>query len=89
MAERRNARACNVWESSFADAPMTDMETWFVRGGSAVAAYHTFRQPGVNAYVNHNLIEAAILGAEAHFMVEGEWDKALMEQVEALGPMQT
>ncbi|MCX7560174.1 copper-containing nitrite reductase [Sulfitobacter sp. F26204] len=72
-----------VWETSFSDAPHTDMETWFVRGGSAAAALYTFEQPGVYAYVNHNLIEAALLGATAHFVVEGEWDNTLMEQVVA------
>ncbi|MGX0974384.1 nitrite reductase (NO-forming) [Roseovarius sp. MBR-51] len=72
-----------VWESSFTDAPMTGMETWFVRGGSAVAAMYTFEQPGVYAYVNHNLIEGAMLGATAHFVVEGDWDNELMEQVVA------
>ena len=70
-----------VWETSFSDAPMTGLETWFVRGGTAMAAMYTFEQPGVYAYVNHNLIEAALLGATAHFVVEGSWDNALMEQV--------
>ena len=72
-----------VWESSFSDPPLTGMETWFVRGGSAVAAMYTFEQPGVYAYVNHNLIEGVMLGATAHFVVDGEWDNALMEQVVA------
>jgi nitrite reductase (NO-forming) len=72
-----------VWESSFTDAPMQDMETWFVRGGCAVAAMYTFEQPGVYAYVNHNLIEGVLLGATAHFVVEGTWDNSLMEQVVA------
>mgnify|MGYP000554286347 CR=1 FL=1 len=72
-----------VWESSFNDAPLEGMETWFVRGGSAVAAMYTFEQPGVYAYVNHNLIEGAMLGATAHFVVEGEWNNDLMEQVVA------
>ncbi|WP_342071309.1 copper-containing nitrite reductase [Yoonia algicola] len=72
-----------VWESSFSDAPLTGMETWFVRGGSAVAAMYTFEQPGVYAYVNHNLIEGVMLGATAHFVVAGEWDNTLMEQVVA------
>lgn len=72
-----------VWESSFTDPPMTGMETWFVRGGSAVAAMYTFKQPGVYAYVNHNLIIASVLGATGHFVVEGEWDNSLMEQVVA------
>ena len=72
-----------VWESSFTDPPLTGMETWFVRGGGAVAAMYTFEQPGVYAYVNHNLIIASLLGATAHFVVEGEWNNALMEQVVA------
>ena len=62
---------------------MTGMETWFVRGGSAVAAMYTFEQPGVYAYVNHNLIEGAMLGATAHFVVDGDWNNTLMEQVVA------
>jgi nitrite reductase (NO-forming) len=71
-----------VWEAgSFSDAPQTGLETWFIRGGSAGAAMYTFEQPGVYAYVNHNLIEAAILGATAHFVVDGDWNNALMEQV--------
>ncbi len=32
-------------------------ETWFIPGAAA-AAFYTFRQPGIYAYVNHNLIEA-------------------------------
>jgi len=73
-----------VWEAgSFNDAPATNFETWFIRGGSSGAAMYTFEQPGVYAYVNHNLIEAVLLGATAHFVVEGEWDNALMEQVVA------
>jgi nitrite reductase (NO-forming) len=73
-----------VWETgSFSDAPLTGLETWFVRGGSAMAAMYTFEQPGVYAYVNHNLIEAVLLGATAHFVVEGDWNNTLMEQVVA------
>ncbi|OWY06246.1 copper-containing nitrite reductase [Thioclava sp. IC9] len=71
-----------VWENGkFANPPQKDQETWFIRGGSAGAAMYTFLQPGVYAYVNHNLIEAALLGATAHFVVDGAWDNALMEQV--------
>lgn len=72
-----------VWETSFDVDPLTSMETWFVRGGSAAAAMYTFEQPGVYAYVNHNLIIASLKGATAHFVVEGEWNNALMEQVVA------
>ncbi|WP_281561436.1 copper-containing nitrite reductase [Thalassomonas sp. RHCl1] len=73
-----------VWErGSFADAPLTGLETWFVAGGSAAAAVYTFEQPGIYAYVNHNLIEAIALGAAAHVKVDGEWDDMLMTQVSA------
>ncbi|KAB2868113.1 MAG: nitrite reductase, copper-containing [Bauldia sp.] len=79
-----------VWEEGkFANPPAKDLETWFIRGGSAGAALYTFLQPGVYAYVNHNLIEAAELGATAHVVVEGEWDNDLMMQVEAPGPIPT
>ena len=76
--------ANHVWETgSFNDVPATNNETWFIRGGSSGAAMYTFEQPGVYAYVNHNLIEAVLLGATAHFVVEGDWNNALMEQVVA------
>jgi nitrite reductase (NO-forming) len=71
-----------VWETGkFANPPETDLETWFIRGGSAGAALYTFRQPGIYAYVTHNLIEAVELGATAHFKVEGTWNDDLMKQV--------
>ena len=79
-----------VWEEGkFANPPAKDLETWFIRGGSAGAALYTFLQPGVYAYVNHNLIEAVELGATAHFTVDGEWDDDLMKQVDAPGPIET
>jgi nitrite reductase (NO-forming) len=79
-----------VWEEGkFANPPAKDLETWFIRGGSAGAALYTFLQPGVYAYVNHNLIEAVELGATAHFLVEGDWNDDLMKQVEAPGPIPT
>lgn len=71
-----------VWSTgSFTDAPQTGLETWFIAGGAAGAALYTFKQPGVYAYVNHNLIEAAVKGATAIFEVDGEWDDDLMKQV--------
>ena len=80
----------HVWEEGkFANAPAKNLETWFIRGGSAGAALYTFLQPGVYAYVNHNLIEAAELGATAHVVVDGEWDDDLMKQVAAPGPIPT
>ena len=78
----------HVWEQGkFNNPPKKDLETWFVRGGSAAAALYTFRQPGLYAYVNHNLIEAAELGATAHVTVEGDWNNDLMMQVKAAGPI--
>lgn len=77
-----------VWETGkFANPPEKDLETWFVRGGSAAAAVYTFLQPGVYAYVNHNLIEATELGATAHVKVEGDWNDDLMSQVVPPGPV--
>ena len=46
-----------------------------------------FRQPGIYAYVNHNLIEAVELGATAHFRVEGKWNDDLMTQVRRPAPI--
>jgi nitrite reductase (NO-forming) len=71
-----------VWNGgSFTNTPVADIETWFVAGGSAVAMMYKFEQPGIYAYVNHNLIEAFLLGAAAHVKVEGEWNDELMTQV--------
>ena len=76
-----------VWETGkFDNPPLKNLETWFVRGGSAGVALYTFRQPGVYAYLNHNLIEAE-MGAAGHIVVEGEWDDELMMQVKAPGPI--
>lgn len=73
-----------VWETGkFNNPPERDLETWFIRGGSAGSALYRFRQPGIYAYVNHNLIEAANLGATAHVVVDGDWDNDLMMQVTA------
>ena len=78
-----------VWRGgSFADRPATNLETWFVAGGSASAMMYTFKQPGLYAYLNHNLIEALLLGAAAHINVEGEWNDDLMLQVNEAGPIQ-
>ena len=79
-----------VWEAGkFNNPPEKDLETRVVRGGSARAGPSTFLQPGVYAYVNHNLIEAVELGATAHFVVEGEWNDDLMKQVVAPSPITT
>ena len=77
-----------VWDTgSFADVPATGLETWFIRGGSAGAMMYKFRQPGIYAYVNHNLIEAVMLGATAHVKVDGEWNDDLMTQVKKAEPI--
>ncbi len=77
-----------VWRGgSFTDAPATNLETWFVPGGSAVAALYEFKQPGLYVYLSHNLIEAILLGAALHINVEGDWDNNLMEQISPPGPI--
>ncbi len=69
-----------VWErGSFNDPPATDLETWIIAGGSAGAFTYKFLQPGVYAYLNHNLIEAVMKGAISHVMVEGEKRDDLMK----------
>jgi len=71
-----------VWPNgSFNDPPRTNLETWFVPGGTAAAMIYKFRQPGTYLYLNHNLIEAFILGAKAEVKVEGKWNDDLMKQV--------
>lgn len=76
--------AASVWETGkFSNAPEIGLDIWFIRGGSAGAALYKFLQPGIYAYVTQNLIEAADLGATAHFKVEGKWNGDLMTQVKA------
>jgi nitrite reductase (NO-forming) len=71
-----------VWATGkFANPPELDQETWFIPGGAAGAAYYTFQQPGIYAYVNHNLIEAFEKGAAAHFKITGDWNDDLMTAV--------
>lgn len=71
-----------VWATGkFRNIPDVDQETWFIPGGTAGAAFYTFEQPGIYAYVNHNLIEAFELGAAAHFKVTGDWNDDLMTAV--------
>ncbi|MDP1730064.1 MAG: copper-containing nitrite reductase [Devosia sp.] len=78
-----------VWDTGkFRNPPQVDLETWFIAGGSAGAALYKFLEPGVYAYVNHNLIEAVELGATAHFTVEGTWDDDLMTQVQPPTPIE-
>ena len=77
-----------VWPGgSFSNTPTVDRETWSINGGEAGAAMYTFKQPGIYAYVNHNLIEAVLFGGLAHVTVEGEWDDDLMKQVQKPSPI--
>lgn len=77
-----------VWNGgSFSDVPATNLETWFIPGGSATAMVYTFLQPGLYVYLNHNLIEAFQLGAAAHISVTGDWNDDLMKQVKKPGPI--
>jgi nitrite reductase (NO-forming) len=77
-----------VWPTGkFHTPPDVDQETWFIPGGTAGAAVYTFHQPGVYAYVNHNLIEAFEFGAAGHLVVEGEWNDDLMTSVLAPTPL--
>lgn len=78
-----------VWPGgSFRNTPTIDRETWHVNGGEAVAAIYTFKQPGLYAYLNHDLIQAFMLGGAAHVKVEGKWNNDLMEQVEKPRPIE-
>lgn len=73
-----------VWATGkFGNPPDRGLETWFIPGGTAGLMVYTFEQPGIYAYVNHNLIEAFELGAAAHVVVEGDWNDDLMTQVMA------
>ena len=75
-----------MWNGgSFGDKPMTDLETWFAPGGSAVAMLYDFKQPSLHGYLSHNLMEAIMVGAVAHVNVTEEWNDDLMEQVQAAG----
>ncbi|MCP1648286.1 MULTISPECIES: copper-containing nitrite reductase [Pseudomonas aeruginosa group] len=77
-----------VWATGkFNNPPEEDLETWFIPGGAAGAALYTFLQPGLYAYLNHNLIEGVLLGASAHFQVEGQWNNDLMAQIEPPKPI--
>lgn len=78
-----------VWErGNFSDPPKTDLESWVIGAGSAGASIYTFKQPGFYAYLSHNLIEAFLLGAAAHIVVDGEWDSDLMKQLEEPSPIE-
>ena len=68
-----------VWPyGKFNNQPDEGLETWDVVAGGTAAAMYTFRQEGVYAYLNHNLIKAFSYDAKAFIHAVGEWDDALM-----------
>ncbi len=70
-----------VWPyGKFNNQPDEGLESWDVVAGGSAAAVHTFKQPGLYVYLNHNLIIAFIKDAKAFIHVEGEWNNELMEQ---------
>jgi nitrite reductase (NO-forming) len=70
-----------VWPyGKFNNQPDEGLESWDVVPGGSAAAVHTFHQPGLYVYLNHNLIMAFIKDAKAYIHVEGEWNNELMEQ---------
>ena len=70
-----------VWPyGKFNNQPDEGLESWDVVAGGSAAAVHTFKQPGVYVYLNHNLIVAFVKDAKAFIHVEGEWNNELMEQ---------
>ncbi|MBN9127584.1 MAG: nitrite reductase, copper-containing, partial [Nitrosospira sp.] len=71
-----------VWQGGkFSDPPIQGQETWFIPGGGSGVALYDFKQPGLYVYLNHNLIDAVLLGAAAHMNVEGKWNDDLMIQL--------
>ena len=78
-----------VWaDGNFGDKPLTNLESWGIPAGATGAMVYTFKQPGTYAYLNHNLIEAFLLGAVAHIQVDGKWNNDLMTQVKAPAPIE-
>lgn len=66
---------------SFSNKPLTNFESWPVVGGSAAAIIYKFRQPGTYLYLDHNLINAFLFGANAEINVEGDNNDDLMKQI--------
>ena len=75
-----------MWsEGSSGDKPTTDLETWFIPCGNAVAMLYDFKQPSLHGYLSHNLMEAILVRAVAHANVTEGWNDGLMVQVQAAG----
>lgn len=82
------AQADLVWlGGSFSNAPAQDYQTWSIPAGSAIAVLCTFQEPGTYAYMNHNMIEGMLLGANAQVKVDGPANDDLITQVAAPGPI--
>ena len=71
----------------FNNKPLVDFETWPIPGGSAAAALYKFREPGTYVYLNHNLVEAFVLGAIAQVKVTGKWDDTYMKSIQKPAPL--
>jgi len=57
---------------------LTVADSWDVVAGGTAAMLYTFQQPGVYAYLNHNLIKAFLYDAKAFVHVNGGWNNELM-----------
>ena len=79
-----------VWPyGKFNNRPYEGLESWDVVAGGTAAAVYTFKQDGVYAYLNHNLIKAFLYDAKAFIHVTGGWDGDLMTnsfEPRAVGP---
>ena len=62
----------------FGNRPDEGLESWDVVAGGTAAMLYTFQQPGVYAYLNHNLIKAFLYDAKAFVHVNGGWNNELM-----------
>ncbi|MCL7970311.1 MAG: copper-containing nitrite reductase [marine benthic group bacterium] len=68
-----------VWPyGKFNNRPDEGLESWDVVAGGTAAAVYTFKQPGLYAYLNHNLIKAFLYDAKAFIHVTGDWNDELM-----------
>ena len=71
----------------FGNRPDEGLESWDVVAGGTAAMLYTFQQPGVYAYLNHNLIKAFLYDAKAFVHVNGGWNNELMINSFEVRPM--
>jgi nitrite reductase (NO-forming) len=77
-----------VWPyGKFNNRPDEGLESWDVVAGGTAAAVYTFKQDGLYAYLNHNLIKAFLYDAKAFIHVTGGWDDELMTNSFEARPM--